>query len=573
MKTVRVLALFIVAFVTATGAFAQNDVQKKIDGLLKQYHDYGQLNGSVLVADNGKVIYEKGFGMANMEWGIPNGPDTKFRIGSITKQFTAVLILQLVDEGKIKLDGKITDYLPDYRKDTGGKVTIHQLLNHTSGIPSYTSNPEFFPKYSRNTLSVPDFVKTLASGDFEFEPGSKYSYNNSGYVLLGAIIEKITGKSYETVLTERILKPLGMTNTGYDHHTTLLQKRASGYEKTPTGFENAPYLDMSLPYAAGSIYSTVGDLYKWEQALHEGSILGAESRKLMFTPGLSNYGYGLVISERPVGKTEQKQKFILHGGGINGFNSLMTRAVDARQTVIILDNVGFGNRHEKITNSIFSILNGQPPELPKKSIAEALYKISVDKDVASAIAEYRKLKAENSQTYDFSEGELNTLGYQLMRSKRLKDAIDIFKLNVEMHPAASNPYDSLGEAYLEDGQKDLALANYRKAVELDPKNSNAVLIVRRLEGKEVKVDAASLDAYVGEYQVTPRMTLTISKEGDRLFAQFPGQEKHAVEPVSATEFAIPNVRANITFQKDAAGAVTGLLLSQGSRTANAKKIK
>ena len=571
MRTSRVFILFIVALAFATSAFAQKDVQKKIDSLVKQYYDYGQFNGSILVADKGKVIYEKGFGMANMEWGIPNAPDTKFRIGSITKQFTATLILQLVDEGKIKLDGKLSDYLPDYRKDTGGKITIHQLLNHTSGIPSYTSNPEFFPKHSRNAYSVPEFVKTFASGDLEFEPGSKFAYNNSGYTLLGAIIEKIYGKPYEAVLAERILKPLGMTNTGYDHHSTVLEKRASGYSKTPTGFVNAAYLDMSLPYAAGSIYSTVGDLYKWEQALHEGAIMSAESRRLMFTPGLADYGYGVGIFERPLGTTDQKIKMISHSGGINGFNSVMTRAVDKRQTVIILDNVGFGQYQGKITNSIFAILSGLPHDLPKRSIAEALYKIATEKDVATAIAEYRKLKG--SETYDFSEGELNTLGYQLMRLNRVKDAIEIFKLNVEMYPAASNPYDSLGEAYLEDGQKDLALVNYKKAVELNSSNANAVQIVRRLEGKDVKVDASGFDAYVGEYQVTPRMTLTITREGDKLFAQFPGQEKHLVEAVSATEFTITDVKANIKFEKDAAGVVTGLLLAQGTRTAKAPKIK
>lgn len=569
MKIARVLTLFIIAL-AATNAFAQ---EKQIDALLKQYYDYGQLNGSVLVADKGKVIYEKGFGLANMEWKIANQADTKFRIGSITKQFTAALILQLVDEGKIKLDGKLSDYLPDYRKDTGGRVTLHQLLNHTSGIPSYTSRPDFFPKHSRDAYSVPDFVKTFASGDLEFEPGSKFSYNNSGYTLLGAIIEKVTGKSYETVLAERILKPLGMTNTGYDHHATLLEKRASGYQKTSTGFINAPYLDMSLPYAAGSIYSTVGDLYKWEQALHEGAIISAESRKLMLTPGLSNYGYGVGISDQPFGKTDQKLKVISHSGGINGFNSLMVRAVDKRQTVIILDNVGFGQYQGKITDAIISILNDLPPELPKRSIAGALYKIVVDKDVATAIAEYRKLKAANSPTYDFSEGELNTLGYQLVGLKRQKDAIEIFKLNVEMYPAAANPYDSLGEAYLEDGQKDLALVNYKRAVALDPSNANAALIVRRLEGKEVKIDASGFGAYVGEYQVTPRLVMTITKDGDKLFGQMSGQQKLAMEAVSETQFTITEVKVNITFEKDAAGVVTGLVLTQGARTVKAPKIK
>ncbi|HVE57254.1 MAG TPA: serine hydrolase [Pyrinomonadaceae bacterium] len=572
MKTAKIFILLIALFITATNAFAQQNVQK-IDGLVKQYYDFGQFNGSILVAEKGKVIYKKGFGMANMEWSIPNNTDTKFRIGSVTKQFTATLILQLVEEGKIKLDGKLSDYLTDYRKDTGDKVTIHQLLNHTSGIPSYTGLPNFFAEISRDPYSVTDFVKKFASGDLEFEPGSKFSYNNSGYFLLGAIIEKVTGKSYEAVLKERILDPLGMTNTGFDHHATLLQKRASGYEKTPNGYANAPYLDMSLPYAAGSIYSTVEDLFKWDQSLYEDKILSAESKKLMFTPGLSNYGYGFGISDQPIGKTDQKTKVIQHSGGINGFNSLLTRLVDRQQTVIILDNVGLGRYHGNITNSIISILNGQPFDAPKKSIAETLYKIAVEKDAASAVAEYRKLKAENSPTYDFSENELNTLGYQLVGLKRLKDAIEIFKLNVEMFPASSNPYDSLGETYLADGQKELALANYKKAAELDPKNANALLIVRRLEGKETKVDPAVFDSYVGEYQVNPRLVLTITKEGDKLFGQMTGQGKLAVEPVSESQFTIPEVKANITFEKDSDGKVTGLLLTQGTRSVKAPKIK
>ncbi len=572
MKTARLLALFIVAFITASNAFAQDNIQK-IDGLMKQYHDYGQFNGSILIAEKGKIIYEKGFGMANMEWSIPNQPDTKFRIGSITKQFTATLVLQLVEEGKIKLDGKITDYLNDYRKDTGGRVTIHQLLNHTSGIPSYTGRRDFFAEFSRNQYSVADFVKKFASGDLEFEPGSKFSYNNSGYSILGAIIEKVTGKTYETVLSERIFKPLGMMNSGYDNHSPLIQKRASGYQKTPDGFVNAAYLDMSIPYAAGSIYSTVEDLFKWEESLFEDKILSAESKKLMFTPGLGNYGYGIRIADQPVGKSELKTRTIGHGGGIHGFNSLMLRAVEKQQTVIILDNVGLGQLHGRITISIIGILNGQPYDWPKKSIGETLYKIAMEKNVATAIAEYRKLKADNSPTLDFSEGELNTLGYELLGKKRTKDAIEIFKLNVEMFPNSANVYDSLGETYLADDQKELALANYKKAAELDPKNINALAIVKRLEGKETKVDASGFDAYVGEYQVTPALVLTISKDGDKLFGQMTGQPRLSVEPVSETQFAIPEVKANISFEKDSAGAVVGLLLSQGSRTANAKKIK
>lgn len=558
---------------TATNSFAQQNVQK-IDALLKQYNDYGQFNGSILVAENGKVIYKKGFGMANMEWNIPNQPDTKFRIASITKQFTAALVLQLVEEGKIKLDGKITDYLTDYRKDTGGRVTIHQLLNQTSGIPDYSARPNFSAEISRIPYAVADFVKKFASDELEFEPGAKYRYSNSGYSILGAIIEKVTGKTYETALQERILVPAGMTNSGYDHNSSLLEKRASSYEKTPAGYVNAPYIDMSIPYAAGSMYSTVEDLYKWDQSLQEDKILSAESKRLMFTPGLGNYGYGIRITDQPIGKSDLKTKIIWHGGaGINGFASLISRAVEKRQTVIILDNAGNVLNLPKITSSILGILNGQPYDAPKKSIAETLYKIASKKDVASVIAEYRKLKTENSPTYDFSENELNALGYQLLSMKRAKDAIEIFKLNVEMFPKSSNVYDTLGEAYLADGQKDSALANYKKAVELDPTNANALQVVKRLEGKETKVDSSGFDAYVGDYQVTPKLVLTITREGDKLFGQMTGQGKLEIEAVSESQFTIPDVKANISFEKDSAGKIVGLSLSQGTRTVKAPKIK
>ena len=215
----------LVLLVSHQAALAQ-DHAAKIQELLALAHKYRQFNGSALVAENGKVTYKGAFGMANMEWNIPNTPDTKFRLGSITKQFTATVILQLVEQGKIKLDAKLSDYLPEYRKDVGDKVTIHHLLTHTSGIPSYTGQPGFQENVSRNPYKVDEFVKKYASGNLEFEPGSKYSYNNSGYFLLGAIIERVTGKPYEQVLKENIFDPLGMKTPA-----TII---------TPRSFRNAP---------------------------------------------------------------------------------------------------------------------------------------------------------------------------------------------------------------------------------------------------------------------------------------------------------------------------------------------
>jgi len=229
----KVLVSLAIVLSTSERTVLAQDHAAKVQEVLALAHKYRQFNGAALVAENGKVIYKGAFGMANMEWDIPNAPDTKFRLGSITKQFTATVVLQLVEQGKIKLDGKLSDYLPEYRKDTGEKVTIHHLLTHTSGIPSYTSLPGFFENVSRNPYKVADFVKKYASGDLEFEPGSKFSYNNSGYFLLGAIIERVTGKTYEQVLKENIFDPLGMKNSGYDHYDTIIPKRAAGYRLTP----------------------------------------------------------------------------------------------------------------------------------------------------------------------------------------------------------------------------------------------------------------------------------------------------------------------------------------------------
>ncbi|HTG17363.1 MAG TPA: serine hydrolase [Blastocatellia bacterium] len=478
----RMLALIIAAawLLAAHASVPAQDKAAKIDELMKVYNSYRQFNGTVLVAENGKVIFKKGYGLANMEWNIPVEPDTKFRLGSITKQFTSMLVLELVQEGKIKLEGKLTDYLPDYRKDTGDRITIHQLLNHTSGIPSYTGMPNFFQDVSRNPYGVSDFVKKFASGDLEFEPGTKWNYNNSGYFLLGAIVERVTGKPYEQVLKERILDPVGMKDTGYDHYETILAKRASGYEKRPGGYVNAPYLDMSLPYAAGSLYSTVGDLYLWDQALYTDKLLSPQLKESMFKPGLSNYAYGWVVQKGPLGAQGEPVTIIQHGGGINGFNTLITRLPESKNLIVLLNSTG-GTKLQDMSQKIAAILFGKPYKAPLRDIADTIFDTIMEKDVQTAIKQYRDLKATQQDAYDFGEQQLNGVGYRLLQTKRIKDAIEVFKLNVEMFPQGFNTYDSLGEAYMANGDKSLAIQNYKKSLELNPKNTSAVEMLKKLE--------------------------------------------------------------------------------------------
>ncbi|KUJ60437.1 serine hydrolase [Flavobacteriaceae bacterium CRH] len=479
-KSIKLIALCVILQFFTLTIFAQ-DKAKQIEQLLSKYNEYGQFNGSALIAEHGKIIVQKGFGFANMEWNIPNEPNTKFRLGSISKQFTALLIVKLAEEGKIKLDVPITTYLPNYPKATGDKITIHNLLTHTSGIPNYTSFPNFFKDVSRNPYTPEEFVKTFENLPLDFTPGEKYSYSNSGYFLLGYIIEKISGKSYEQFLQETILTPLKMSDTGFDHSDVILKNRAAGYEKRGKKITNASYIDMSLPYAAGSLYSTVQDLYLWDQALYTTKLLSATSMELLFKPYITTggndfYGYGWSIEEVANGNKD-KLKIIQHGGGINGFNTIISRIPADKNLVVLLNNTG-GTILDEMNDAIRAILYNQPFDQPKKSLAFELLEVFTTNGTTAGLDSYKKLK--NDPTYGIKEGDMNRAGYQLLQTGKKKEAIEIFKINVEAFPKSGNVYDSLGEAYLADGDKKLAIANYSKAVELDPTNENGKKVLKEI---------------------------------------------------------------------------------------------
>jgi CubicO group peptidase (beta-lactamase class C family) len=478
----RVLLLTLPWQITSASAADTPDNSAKIDKLMSQYADCCSFTGTVLVSDHDKIIFKKGYGLANREWNIPNTPEVKFRIGSITKQFTSMLIMQQVAKGSLQLEGHLPDYLPYYRKDTGSKVTVSQLLSHTSGIPSYTDDPKFYPDDSRNYYAVEDFVKRFCSGDLQFEPGTKFHYDNSGYFLLGAILEHVTGKTYEALLKENIFIPLGMKDSGYDHYGDILPKRASGYDQELAGVVNAPYLDMALPYAAGSLYSTVEDLYNWDQALYTDKLVPNDLKQKLFTPNLENYGYGWEIRTIPADEPGAGQTMISHEGGINGFNALEQRLVGDHDLIVILDNTRGTNLGE-MANGIRAILYGQEPATPKRSLVPDLGETLVNRGVEAAVAQYRELKRTNPHGYNFDEVALNQLGYMLLEKGRNADAIAIFKLNVEEYPKSGSVYDSLAEAYVKDGQKQQAITNYRKSLELDPKNQNAADKLKELEQK------------------------------------------------------------------------------------------
>jgi CubicO group peptidase (beta-lactamase class C family) len=338
-------------------------VAAKIDAYMQAQAAHNGFSGTVLVAREGKPVIVKGYGFANAEWQIPNTADTKFRVGSITKQFTSMVIMKLREQGKVKLEDSVCVFVAPC-PETWKPVTIHHLLTHTSGIPSYTGLAEW-RKVNMQPKTVDEMIGFFRDLPLQWTPGEKYAYNNSGYFLLGAVIEKITGKKYEDALREMVLAPLGLKNTGYDWPATIIPKRASGYAGLGAAMVNAPALDMQQPYAAGSLYSTVEDLLAWDQALYTETLLPAAAKEKMWTPVLQNYAYGWNIREASPQTFGYKR--ILHGGGINGFSAMLIRVPDVRVTAIVLSN-NSTNSSSTVANDLLAIYFGQPYSQPKPPI-------------------------------------------------------------------------------------------------------------------------------------------------------------------------------------------------------------
>jgi D-alanyl-D-alanine carboxypeptidase len=313
----------------------------------------------VLAAKDGRAVFKRAYGLADLEFSTMLEPDMLMRIGSVTKQFTAGVILRLEELGKLRVTDTVSTHLPDYPQ-TGRVITIEHLLTHTSGLPNFTAFPEYGPGQVRR-LSVDALLAMFKDQPLEFPPGTRFSYSNSGYVLLGAIIEKITQQSFAEALREYVLLPIAARETRYDSFERILPRRAHGYERDGAGYRNASYLDMSQPFAAGALVSTADDLLTWDTALTSGRLLKPESLAKMMTPfrltdgTLSRYGYGWALADYAGHAVAE------HGGGINGFRCHVVRIADANVYVAVLSNDGSaGRRPSRLARKIASLLVGAP---------------------------------------------------------------------------------------------------------------------------------------------------------------------------------------------------------------------
>lgn len=352
----RWILFFTLAITLAVSALAQ-DTTAKFDEYLTAITKQGRFTGSVLVARDGKVLFSKGYGMANLEFDIPNTPQTKFRLGSVTKQFTAAAILLLQERGKLSVQDPICQYVENCPK-TWEPITVHHLLSHTSGIPNFTSFPEY-PKTMMMPATMDSLIARFKDKPLDFQPMEKWNYSNSGYILLGHIIEKVSGESFENFLQKNILDPLKMQNTGYDLHRKILKNRATGYSQNGNSKVNSVYLDMTIPHAAGAMYSTTEDLFLWNEALFDDKLLSAKSREAMMTVVKNDYAYGLGVNK------VLNRRMVSHGGGINGFNTFLARFPEEKVTVVVLRNTDAGSPGPgRISNDLGAILFGEKYDIP-----------------------------------------------------------------------------------------------------------------------------------------------------------------------------------------------------------------
>jgi CubicO group peptidase (beta-lactamase class C family) len=455
--------------------------------LLGSYHRLDQFHGTALVARNGKEVYRGAFGLASRELNVPHTTQTRFAIASFTKTFTAMMALKLVDQGKLRLDGVIRDYLPGYPSENGKRITVLQLLTHTSGmqvdIADFPSQGNEFPpivaKINADFYSLDELVALIAKRPLAFRPGERWGYSSDGYGVLGAIAAKAWGKPYEQALREMFLHPLGMSDTGYVPQTHLLPRRAAGYRQTFDGYENSRPMGIS---PAGGMYSTVGDLAKWDRALFGEAALSAAAKELAWAPSPYITSYGWKVKQDP-GVTRQGARRVQCSGGLPGFSALMTRALDDGVTVILLANTrDMTFRLEEITDGLFAVMRGTSPSEPRASVASELVEQMRRGGVEAVLEHFRKHKREGFKTAYLNEREMNALGYYWLGRGQHGEAVAVLRLTVESFPDSWNAHDSLGEASLAAGDRAAAVRHYSRSVELNPQNDNGRKVLDGLKG-------------------------------------------------------------------------------------------
>ena len=515
---------------------AQDDVDSMEDAV-QFYTSTNQFMGTVLVARGDSVVFDRAYGAANLEFGIPNRTETRFRIGSITKQFTAAAVLLLEERGKLRVEDRINAHIPD-PPAAWDSITIFQLLTHTSGIPNLTDFPEY-PQVRPFAVAPAKLVAMLAKKPLDFAPGARASYSNSGYDVLWYMIEQVSGEPYQQFIQENFLTPLGMKDTGYEAGPAVVANRASGYVQGALGWENAPFVHMTVLYAAAGFYSTTGDLLKWERGLFSGRVLRAESLRKMTTAQAGDYGFGFIVD------TVSGHRRVSHAGKLEGFSSDLIYYPDEQIFVAVLGNTA-GTAPEGMARDLGEIAEGDDAASKAKR-----------KEVTLAPEVLRKYVG----TYEISAG-VNL--YVRIEGGGLTEEVT-GQRRAKMMAESESRFFTRSGAVLEFSGDRAVVRQYgreRSAV----RTSTEVV-----EKVEIAVPAAVLTEYAGEYQL-PGLRLTVTVEEEKLMGRVPGQAPFGLFAEGADKFFLKVVDARIEFLRDG-GKVNGVVLKQGPREERGDRVR
>jgi CubicO group peptidase (beta-lactamase class C family) len=440
---------------------------------------------TIAITKDGEVSYSAAFGVRNIDTEEPMKVDYLFHMASVSKPFVATAIMQLVEQGKMDLDARVTDYLPYFElKDERYKtITIQQMLNHTSGMPDVQDYE--WDKPQTDEGAAERYVRSLTGETMLFDPGAGWRYSNMAFDAMGDVIAKVSGMSFEAYVKQHILDPLGMT-----HSTFLYPETPQSLRTTPHVWKVGPIVSEVYPYnrrhaPSSTLNSSVLEMTRWAMAnLNHGAldgkrILQEESYDLLWQPSHQLEG------EPPVGLswflgTYRDAKIVAHGGGDTGYRSNITLLPDQNTGLIIASNYDF-TPMGAIRNGVLDILLGFEPAMPAQPIAVPFAETYLNEGMEAAQSLYQQLKKESPEDYEFGDGQLNRLGYFFLQEGQADKAIQIFRFNIELYPKVANCYDSLGEAYMIAGKKELAIQYYEKALEVDPNFENARKILEELK--------------------------------------------------------------------------------------------
>jgi D-alanyl-D-alanine carboxypeptidase len=517
-------------------------LMQALDSLMRATFPADQPGAAVIVTRNGETLLRGGYGMADLELGVAIRPDHVFRIGSVTKQFTGVAILMLEQEGRLSLSDPLTRFFPDY--PTGGQhVTVEHLLGHTSGIRSYTEM-ESWAETRRQDLGVEELIAMFRDEPFDFAPGESWRYNNSGYILLGAIVEQLSGMPYGEFVEKRIFAPLGMTRSHYGEHERVLANRIPGYSRRGDGWVNADFLSMTHPYAAGSLLSSVDDLARWNAAIQRGELLDAERWRRAFQPVLLNDGrstsYGAGFMTGWLGPYTT----IEHGGGINGFISQALSVPEAGVFVAVLTNAdGPLGDPTALSLQLADMVLGGVRDAPAVAVTP--------QRLSQYVGVYR-IAPDATRTITYEDGVLYS---QRSGGSRL-----------ELRPIGEDLFlfPATGARLVFERQAGAVVRMI-----LEPRLGMGDSAVRTDEAPSVRraitLPSESYLPLPGTYRLAPGFEIRVTREGDQLHAQATGQERFSIYPESATRFFFTVVDAVLEFHLEN-GRATGLTLHQGGRS-------